>query len=188
MAGTRWQGWFLPFALLIVLGAAVTLSGAARPVLENLLSLALSAAAGAGCARAALRSAGGSRSGWWLIAFGCWSWAAGQAAWTRRAALMAIFMVAALALVAPPASAGGFIDVPRPLFFSNGQLLFLSGNGGTGHLSAFMPAPARNQILDTDNHLKAFSFHKTGRGQLDGKVSAIVAYGFDRGNDQGIYP
>ena len=80
----------MPFALLIVLGAAVTLSGAARPVLENLLSLALSAAAGAGCARAALRSAGGSRAGWWLIAFGCWSWAAGQAAWTVLQVLLGV--------------------------------------------------------------------------------------------------
>jgi hypothetical protein len=182
---------------------------------------------------------------------------------------MAIFIVAALALVAPQASAGGFIDVPRPLSFPNGQLLFLSNNGGTGNLSALMPAPARGSILSTDNHAKAFSFHnddarslrlinvkapltirvcddtvpcddavirdskpralifirqsgtytipsfeggsqgpvvriplqgggvafsnavtviKTGRGQLDGKVSAIVAYGFDRGNDQAVYP
>ena len=90
MVGTRWRGWLLPFALLIVLGAAVTMSGAARPVLENLLSLALSAAAGAGCARAALRSAGRSRAGWWLIAFGCWSWAAGQAAWTVLQVLLGV--------------------------------------------------------------------------------------------------
>jgi diguanylate cyclase (GGDEF)-like protein len=90
VAGTRWQGWLLPFALLIVVGTAVTMSGAARPVLENLLSLVLSAAAGAGCARAALRSAGDARTGWWLIAFGCWSWAAGQAAWTVLQVLLGV--------------------------------------------------------------------------------------------------
>jgi hypothetical protein len=90
VVGARWEWRLAPFALLVVLGTAVTVSGAARPVLENLLTLALSVAAGAGCAAAALRSAGGSRAGWWAIAAGCWSWAAGQAAWTVLQVLLGV--------------------------------------------------------------------------------------------------
>ena len=64
---------------------------------------------------------------------------------------------------APPVTGGiaGNIDVPRPLDFSQGTAIFLSGNGGTGTSCAFMPVPSPSKPFasaDNGEGGKAFGF------------------------------
>ncbi|OLS97491.1 hypothetical protein BJF90_10205 [Pseudonocardia sp. CNS-004] len=69
-------------ALVVLGGLGAVLGGDARQLVANLGVLALAAAAGFGCFGAARRSGGRIRRGWGALAAACWSWAAGQAAWT----------------------------------------------------------------------------------------------------------
>jgi diguanylate cyclase len=108
-------------ALLLVAGITATLGGDARTVAANIAGIGFAAAGGAGCLHGARRGAGQARRGWTALAVACWSWGAGQLAWTVYENLLhiptpypspadigyLIFPVAALAglvLLAPPGS------------------------------------------------------------------------------------
>ncbi|TQM45926.1 putative bifunctional diguanylate cyclase/phosphodiesterase [Pseudonocardia cypriaca] len=108
-------------ALLALAGLCAALDGSARQLVANLGVLGLAAAGGFGCFGAARRTGGRTRRGWAALAVACWSWAAGQAAWTVYENVLAIespypsladigflgFPVAALvglAFLAPPGS------------------------------------------------------------------------------------
>jgi len=69
-------------ALLALAGLGAVLDGDARRLVANLGVLGLAAAGGFACFGAARRTGGRIRRGWGALAVACWSWAAGQAAWT----------------------------------------------------------------------------------------------------------
>jgi diguanylate cyclase (GGDEF)-like protein len=69
-------------ALLTLAGLGAVLDGDARQLVANLGVLGLAAGGGLGCFGAARRTGGRIRRGWGALAVACWSWAAGQAAWT----------------------------------------------------------------------------------------------------------
>jgi diguanylate cyclase (GGDEF)-like protein len=69
-------------ALLALGGLGAVLDGSVRQLVANLGVLVLASAGGFGCLGAARRSAGRIQRGWAALAVACWSWAAGQAAWT----------------------------------------------------------------------------------------------------------
>ncbi len=73
-------------AALLALGAlgvlGTVLDGGARQLVANLGVLLIATAGGLGCFGAARRTGGRVSHGWAALAAACWSWAAGQAAWT----------------------------------------------------------------------------------------------------------
>jgi hypothetical protein len=75
----------------------------------------------------------------------------------RRMLLPILLALVSSVALAAPASAAGQIIVPPPFNASRGHLLFLSGNGGTGNLSASMPAPAKNGLIFTSNRQNPYN-------------------------------
>jgi hypothetical protein len=70
-------------AALLTLGVlGAVLDGDAWQLVANLGVLLLAIAGGLGCFGASRRTGGRIRRGWAALAVACWSWAAGQAAWT----------------------------------------------------------------------------------------------------------
>ncbi|MEJ3654642.1 bifunctional diguanylate cyclase/phosphodiesterase [Actinomycetes bacterium KLBMP 9759] len=69
-------------AVLVLGGLVTALEGDVRRLVANVGVMLLAAGGGLGCWRAAVRTVGRTRLGWVAMAFACWSWAAGQAAWT----------------------------------------------------------------------------------------------------------
>src|SRR5918992_1162478 len=73
-------------AALLALGAlgvlGTVLDGGTRQLVANLGALLIATAGGLGCFGAARRTGGRISHGWAALAAACWSWAAGQTAWT----------------------------------------------------------------------------------------------------------
>src|SRR5918992_964965 len=73
-------------AALLALGAlgvlGTVLDGGTRQLVANLGALLIATAGGLGCFGAARRTGGRTSHGWAALAAACWSWAAGQTAWT----------------------------------------------------------------------------------------------------------
>jgi diguanylate cyclase len=73
-------------AALLALGAlgalGTVLDGGARQLVANLGAMLIAIAGGLGCFGAARRTGGRISHGWAALAAACWSWAAGQTAWT----------------------------------------------------------------------------------------------------------
>jgi diguanylate cyclase (GGDEF)-like protein len=77
-------------ALLVFAVLDAVLDGPARQLVGNLAPLLVATGGGLGCLGAARRSAGRARRGWAALAAACWSWAAGQVAWTVYEDLLGI--------------------------------------------------------------------------------------------------
>ena len=89
---TSGPAWALATAIaLIVIGALnAALEGDCRRLAANIGVMLLAGAGGLGCLRAARRTTGRSHRGWAALAVACWSWGAGQVAWTVYEELLGV--------------------------------------------------------------------------------------------------